>query len=151
MSTHGFVGDLLIRAGVVDASGLARALDVKTEAGGDLTVKDIDGDIDISNMNGEVKLEGISGSTVVNTMNGEVLPALHGAPLRAIVPGWFGMASTKWLLALRVEEQPSDNHFMVKGYRYTEKEMATIAPAIASIWRARLLAMGIDDPWVTGG
>jgi len=40
---------------------------------------------------------------------------------------------------------------MVKGYRYTEKEMATIAPAIASIWRARLLAMGIDDPWVTGG
>jgi DMSO/TMAO reductase YedYZ molybdopterin-dependent catalytic subunit len=55
---------------------------------------------------------------LANTMNGEVLPELHGAPLRAIVPGWFGMASTKWLMRIRVEEKPSDNHFMVKGYRY---------------------------------
>lgn len=51
-------------------------------------------------------------------MNGEKLPARHGAPLRAIVPGWFGMASTKWVTRVRVESNPSDNHFMVKGYRY---------------------------------
>ena len=56
---------------------------------------------------------------LAHTMNGEPLPELHGAPLRAVVPGWFGMASTKWLTRLRVEEKPSDNHFMVKGYRYT--------------------------------
>jgi len=31
MSTHGLVGDLLIRAGVVDESGLARALAVQSE------------------------------------------------------------------------------------------------------------------------
>ena len=55
---------------------------------------------------------------LANTMNGEALPELHGAPLRAIVPGWFGMASTKWLTRIRVEEQSSDNHFMAKGYRY---------------------------------
>jgi len=55
---------------------------------------------------------------LANTMNGEALPELHGAPLRAIVPGWFGMASTKWLTRIRVEELPSDNHFMAKGYRY---------------------------------
>ena len=52
-------------------------------------------------------------------MNGVPLPRLHGAPLRAIVPGWYGMASTKWLTRVRVEAAPSDNHFMVRGYRFT--------------------------------
>ncbi len=28
-------------------------------------------------------------------MNGQPLPASHGFPLRAVVPGWFGMASVK--------------------------------------------------------
>ena len=55
---------------------------------------------------------------LAHTMNDAPLPILHGAPLRAIVPGWYGMASTKWLTRLRVEDRPSDNHFMVKGYRY---------------------------------
>ena len=51
-------------------------------------------------------------------MNDVPLPALHGGPLRAIVPGWYGMASTKWVTRVRVEAAPSDNHFMVRGYRY---------------------------------
>ncbi len=62
----------------------AMALDVKTETGGDLSVKDIDGDIDISNMNGEVKLDGISGSAVVNTMNGEVHALYAKAPQKLV-------------------------------------------------------------------
>ena len=52
-------------------------------------------------------------------MNGAPLPRLHGAPLRAIVPGWYGMASTKWVTRVRLEAAPSENHFMAKGYRYT--------------------------------
>ena len=55
---------------------------------------------------------------LAHTMNEAPLPRLHGAPLRAIVPGWFGMASTKWVTRIRVEAAPSDNHFMTKGYRY---------------------------------
>ena len=55
---------------------------------------------------------------LATTMNEEPLHRLHGAPLRAIVPGWFGMASTKWVTRIRVEAAPSDNHFMAKGYRY---------------------------------
>ena len=51
-------------------------------------------------------------------MNGVPLPRRHGAPLRAIVPGWFGMASAKWVTRIRIETEPSDNHFMVRGYRY---------------------------------
>ena len=30
-------------------------------------------------------------------MNGESLPPQHGSPVRAIVPGWYGVASIKWL------------------------------------------------------
>jgi hypothetical protein len=35
-------------------------------------------------------------------MNGEDLPPAHGAPLRIIVPGWYGMASVKWLTSIEV-------------------------------------------------
>ncbi len=55
---------------------------------------------------------------LAHTMNDGPLPKLHGAPLRAIVPGWYGMASTKWVTKIRLEAAPSDNHFMTKGYRY---------------------------------
>jgi DMSO/TMAO reductase YedYZ molybdopterin-dependent catalytic subunit len=30
-------------------------------------------------------------------MNGEKLPPNHGFPLRAVIPGWYGMDSVKWL------------------------------------------------------
>ena len=30
-------------------------------------------------------------------MNGQPLPPQHGFPLRLVVPGWYGMASVKWL------------------------------------------------------
>src|SRR5205807_5819150 len=39
-------------------------------------------------------------------MNGEELPAAHGFPLRAVVAGWYGMASVKWLTRLIVTEKP---------------------------------------------
>jgi len=52
------------------------------------------------------------------SMNGAPLPARHGAPLRAVVPGWYGMSSAKWVTRIRLEATPSDNHFMAKGYRY---------------------------------
>jgi DMSO/TMAO reductase YedYZ molybdopterin-dependent catalytic subunit len=55
---------------------------------------------------------------VAYAMNGAPLPRLHGGPLRAIVPGWYGMASTKWLTGARLAATPSDGHFMIRGYRY---------------------------------
>ena len=57
---------------------------------------------------------------LAHRMNGAPLSRLHGAPLRAVVPGWFGMASTKWVTKIRLEAAPSDNHFMIRGYRYVE-------------------------------
>jgi DMSO/TMAO reductase YedYZ molybdopterin-dependent catalytic subunit len=35
-------------------------------------------------------------------MNGHPLPPQHGYPLRLVVPGWYGMASVKWLRSIEV-------------------------------------------------
>ena len=35
-------------------------------------------------------------------MNGADLPPDHGAPVRALVPGWCGAASTKWLTEIKI-------------------------------------------------
>jgi sulfane dehydrogenase subunit SoxC len=43
-------------------------------------------------------------------MNGEPLPPQHGGPLRLVVPGWYGMASVKWLARIQLVEQPFEGH-----------------------------------------
>lgn len=57
---------------------------LRTEAGGDVAVENIDGDIDINSMNGEVALTDIGSSAVVNTMNGEVTATFKKAPTKAV-------------------------------------------------------------------
>jgi sulfite oxidase len=49
-------------------------------------------------------------------MNAEPLPALHGAPVRAVVPGYIGARSVKWVTAINVQETPSDNYFQSTAY-----------------------------------
>ncbi|HEY7358602.1 MAG TPA: sulfite oxidase [Ktedonobacterales bacterium] len=51
-------------------------------------------------------------------MNGEPLPVEHGAPLRLIVPGWYGMASVKWLQRMRVLPDEYSGAFQTESYVY---------------------------------
>jgi DMSO/TMAO reductase YedYZ molybdopterin-dependent catalytic subunit/rhodanese-related sulfurtransferase/glyoxylase-like metal-dependent hydrolase (beta-lactamase superfamily II) len=51
-------------------------------------------------------------------MNGEPLPLQHGYPLRLIVPGWYGVASVKWLANIEVTESPFDGYFQIDKYWY---------------------------------
>jgi hypothetical protein len=60
------------------------SLVLRTEAGGDMLVENIDGDIDITSMNGEVTLRDIGSSAVVNTMNGEINAVFKTAPVKAV-------------------------------------------------------------------
>lgn len=62
----------------------AMALNLKTDAGGDLVVKGVEGDIEVNNMNGEVQLEGVVGSAVISTMNGEVRAVYAKAPTKLV-------------------------------------------------------------------
>ena len=48
---------------------------------------------------------------VAYEMNGEELPAEHGYPLRLVVPGWYGMASVKWLVGVKVIDYEYEGFF----------------------------------------
>ncbi len=49
-------------------------------------------------------------------MNGEPLPHYHGAPLRLIVPGWYGVANVKWLDHIHVQDRRYMGRFMARDY-----------------------------------
>lgn len=49
-------------------------------------------------------------------MNGEALEANHGAPLRLFVPGWYGVASVKWLRRMRVIDHAYPGYFQTVKY-----------------------------------
>ncbi|MGC5329529.1 sulfite oxidase [Micromonospora sp. DT62] len=50
-------------------------------------------------------------------MNGAPLLPQHGAPLRLIVPGWYGMAHVKWLRAIDVRTEAFDGYQNAVAYR----------------------------------
>jgi DMSO/TMAO reductase YedYZ molybdopterin-dependent catalytic subunit len=54
-------------------------------------------------------------------MNGADLPAAHGAPLRAVVGGWYGMAAVKWLTRIIVAEKPFGGFFQTLDYATWER------------------------------
>jgi len=49
-------------------------------------------------------------------MNGEPLPVFHGAPLRLVVPGWYGVANVKWLSQIHVQDSRYMGRFMGRDY-----------------------------------
>ena len=55
-------------------------------------------------------------------MNGEKLSKEHGFPVRAVVPGWYGMAWVKWLERIIVAEEPFTGYFQTADYSYWVKE-----------------------------
>ena len=86
----------------------------------------------------EVALDG--GTLVAYEMNGEPIPAMFGGPVRLVVPGWYGMASVKWLGQIEAVERPFEGKFQTERYVYGPgqpvtririKSMFTALPAIA--------------------
>ncbi len=63
-------------------------------------------------------------------MNGERLSAAHGFPLRAIVPGWYAMASVKWLRRIIVTNRPFNGFYQSLDYTYWDRSgpLPTLAP-----------------------
>ncbi len=55
---------------------------------------------------------------LVHRMNGEELHPEHGFPLRAIVPGWYAMASVKWLQRIVVTDTPYNGYYQTLDYAY---------------------------------
>jgi len=55
-------------------------------------------------------------------MNGKDLPAPNGFPLRAVVAGWYGMASVKWLSRVTVVEKPFDGYWQTFDYSVWQRD-----------------------------
>jgi DMSO/TMAO reductase YedYZ molybdopterin-dependent catalytic subunit len=49
-------------------------------------------------------------------MNGEPLNLYHGAPVRLIVPGWYGVANVKWLNQIHLQDRRYMGRFMARDY-----------------------------------
>jgi DMSO/TMAO reductase YedYZ molybdopterin-dependent catalytic subunit len=49
-------------------------------------------------------------------MNGEPLEPSHGYPLRLIVPGWYGVASVKWVERIEAVTEPFRGYFQSVKY-----------------------------------
>src|SRR4029453_7246715 len=54
-------------------------------------------------------------------MNGNDLPLEHGFPVRAIVPGWYAMASIKWLQRIIVTSRPFAGYYQTMDYAYWKR------------------------------
>ena len=63
-------------------------------------------------------------------MNGNDLPPEHGFPVRAIVPGWYAMASIKWLQRIIVTDQPFAGYYQTLDYSYWKRrgDVAELSP-----------------------
>jgi DMSO/TMAO reductase YedYZ molybdopterin-dependent catalytic subunit len=63
-------------------------------------------------------------------MNGSELPPQHGFPVRAIVPGWYAMASIKWLQRIIVTEQPFTGYYQTIDYAFWKRreQIADLTP-----------------------
>ncbi len=53
---------------------------------------------------------------VAYEMNGEPLAPEHGYPVRAVVPGYIGARSVKWLAAISAQRSPSASFFQATDY-----------------------------------
>lgn len=63
-------------------------------------------------------------------MNDVDLPPEHGFPLRAIVPGWYAVASIKWLQRIIVTDKPFNGYYQTLDYSFWKMrgEMAELTP-----------------------
>ncbi|MBC7778484.1 MAG: sulfite oxidase [Proteobacteria bacterium] len=85
---------------------------------------------------------------LAHSMNGEPLLPQHGHPCRLIVPGWYGMASVKWLSRIDVLDRPFDGFQQAVGYRYRSQEDDPGVPVTTMRVRSLMVPPGVPD-WYT--
>jgi sulfane dehydrogenase subunit SoxC len=78
-------------------------------------------------------------------MNGAELPPQHGYPLRLGVPGWYGMASVKWLECIDVVTAPFAGYQQQVAYRYQDSEDDAGTPVSRIRVRSLMVPPGIPE------
>ncbi|MFD1212951.1 sulfite oxidase [Arthrobacter sp. GCM10027362] len=78
-------------------------------------------------------------------MNGAPLPPQHGFPVRLVVPGWYGMASVKWLAGIEARTRPFTGFQQIQSYCYKTDETDPGEPVTRMKVRALMVPPGIPD------
>jgi DMSO/TMAO reductase YedYZ molybdopterin-dependent catalytic subunit len=82
---------------------------------------------------------------LAHSMNGAPLEPQHGAPLRLVVPGWYGMASVKWLARIEAIDRPFDGFQQAHGYHYRQSEDEPGTPVTYARVRSLMVPPGFPD------
>jgi DMSO/TMAO reductase YedYZ molybdopterin-dependent catalytic subunit len=90
------------------------------------------------------------GALLAYAMNGQPLPARHGYPVRLVVPGWYAVASVKWLTDIRVTDEPFDGFFQSVHYVY-EWNRDSVEPVRLQQVRALITRPGSGQQLACGG
>lgn len=81
-------------------------------------------------------------------MNGAPLAPQHGFPLRLVVPGWYGMASVKWLARIEALDRPYDGFQQAVGYHYRKFAGGPGVPITHARVKSLMIPPGVPD-WYT--
>ncbi|CAA9549260.1 MAG: hypothetical protein AVDCRST_MAG33-749 [uncultured Thermomicrobiales bacterium] len=93
-------------------------------------------------MNGDVM--------IVWQMNGTDIPQVNGGPVRLIVPGWGGIASTKWIVGLEVIDRAFDGYFNTESYIIVDEDETIIRPVTVQPVKSVITSVEPDETLTAG-
>jgi DMSO/TMAO reductase YedYZ molybdopterin-dependent catalytic subunit len=85
-------------------------------------------------------------------MNGKELPPEHGYPVRAVVPGWYGMVSVKWLKRIVVSDRPFHGFFQTFTYTIWQRRggLPDLVPVTEMQIKAQIARPALAEVVATG-
>jgi DMSO/TMAO reductase YedYZ molybdopterin-dependent catalytic subunit len=93
-----------------------------------------------------------SGALLAYAMNGESLPLQHGRPVRLVVPGWYAVASVKWLTEIEAVGEPFEAFFQTDRYIYEWERDGSAVREPVRLQRVRaLITEPMDGATVAAG
>ncbi len=84
-------------------------------------------------------------------MGGALLTRNHGAPLRLVVPGWYGMASVKWLTRIVVLADSFDGYYQRERYVYVGERGISDGTPVTLIRVRSVIAQPMDGEVLSAG
>jgi sulfane dehydrogenase subunit SoxC len=79
------------------------------------------------------------------SMNDAPLEPQHGAPLRLVAPGWYGMAHVKWLSSIEALAEPFAGYQHARAYRYSLTREEPGDPVSLMRVRSLMIPPGFPD------
>ena len=90
----------------------------------------------------------LEGDTILAyAMNGQPLPPDHGFPVRALLPGWIGVANIKWVGRIEVSETPLFSSWNTDTYILIGPDYKPAPPSKGPVLSHQDLKSALELPW----